>query len=75
MTIVRGCWIALGLAGLEMAAWQAVVPAAVTPATFLVLNGVAAGLFLVGFASAANGLPARSITQLLYELENDPRAP
>jgi hypothetical protein len=75
MTMSRGCWTVLGFAGFEAAAWLALVPATVTPVTFLVVNGIAAGLFCVGFASAANGLPTRSISQLLYELENDPRAP
>jgi len=72
MTLAAGWYLALGIAGIEAAVWLCYVPAIITPSTFLALNVLVVSMVSVGFGSAAQGLPPRSVTQLLYELENRP---
>jgi hypothetical protein len=71
---VRAALIVGGLAGAEWAAFHFAVPQAIDAATFVGLHLVAAGLLLVGVASAAGGVPPRSVGQIIAELETDPRA-
>jgi hypothetical protein len=72
MTLAPGWYLALGIAGIEAAVWLTYVPAIITPSTFLFLNALVVSMVSVGFGSAAQGLPPRSVTQLLHELENRP---
>lgn len=70
----RLCCFALCFGGLETAAWLLLVPGTLAWPTFLFLNVLAAGMFCVGFASAANGLPQRSMRQIMLDLEHGPSA-
>ena len=55
----------------EVAGWLFLVPSILTLPTFLYLNGLAVGMFLVAVASAAQGLPGSSVAQLLHDVEHD----
>jgi hypothetical protein len=64
-----GAWLLAALCAAEGVAWAALVPDLVLPGTFLCSNALLFGMFGVGFASAANGLPPLSITQMLDDGE------
>jgi hypothetical protein len=71
MRVTGACWLGLCLAGSDAGAWLLLVPSIVTPPTFLLLNGLAICMFCVGLASAAKGLPTRSVTQLIHDVHHD----
>jgi hypothetical protein len=71
MTVIARYTLALLIVGCEISAWLLLVPSVVTMPTFLLLNGLAACMLCTGIASAANGLPAQSIAELLHEVEQD----
>jgi hypothetical protein len=74
MSILRGCFLGLlFVSAAEGAAWLVLVPSTVLPVTFLWMNLAALCMFLIGFASAANGLQTPSIAQVLHEIEATPR--
>jgi hypothetical protein len=58
----------------DIAAWFALVPDRLEPASFLQLNALVVSMFGVGFAAAANGVPTASVAQLLYDAENPARS-
>ena len=63
-------YCALSAVAGELTAWLLLVPATLSPESFFLLNVLAAGMFCVGLASAANGQQTESIAQVLYEVEN-----
>jgi hypothetical protein len=70
---IARCGVALGLVGCGVVAWVLLVPAMMTTATFLLLNALLLGMFGVGVASAAKGLPTHSIAQVLHDTEQQGR--
>jgi hypothetical protein len=71
VTATGACLFVLSVATTEAAAWSLLVPSTLSPGTFLLVNALTAGMFGVGLASAANGLPTKSVGQLLYETDHD----
>ena len=70
MTFAPAWYLAFAIVGVEAAIWLRFVPASITPSSFLAFNALVVSMVSVGFGSAAQGMPSRSVTQLLYELEN-----
>lgn len=72
-TFTRG-WILLAVwAVIALVAWLPLVPTVLSATTFLLVNGVAALLLVIGLFIRRDSTPDPSMTQILYEAERDGR--
>jgi hypothetical protein len=70
-TLHRG-WILLAAWSLiALVAWVPLVPTVLSATTFLVVNGVAALLLVIGLFIRRDSTPDRSMSRILYDVEPD----
>lgn len=74
MSLITRGWVLIAVWALvALVAWVPLVPNLVSASTFLLVNGVAALLLVLGLFIRRDSTPDPSMSQILYDVENEAR--